>query len=626
MLIVALMNPMGNEERQASRPARAIRFGPFELDLRAAELRKGAARIRLQTQPFQILVALLEHAGEVVLREEIRTMLWPDNTVVEFDHSINAAVKRLRDVLLDSADRPRYIETVAKRGYRFIGEVETASNRVSNPLQAESAESPLPSTSVAQYAPIPKLDIPLKAPPPIRQAPPPEVSSPSLEPPPPPITARKSRTGLIAAVCAAVLVLGAPAGWWLFQHSTAGSKSVQLTPFPLTAAQGMEFGASFSPDGNEVAYSWDGGDGKGFFHVYVKTIGSGKPLRLTTSATRDIFPAWSPDGRSIAFVRYLDRTCQVYVVPALGGAETKVIEGFLCSPNSWRPLDLPAPAWSPDGKFLGIPVSTSSDSHQTSLFLVRVENGERLRLTTPPDAEAADFSPVFSPDGRVLLFTRRLGDARCALYLLNLAQGYRPVGEPTLLGKKTDEPSGFTGVAWTADGSAVIYSFKVGRNRHLMRVQAKAGAEPERLMFAGDRAEYPATAPRANRLAYTQVLSETHIWQIEPGKPVRTFSASTRVDYAPQYSPDGRRVVFASSRSGLLPDMDVRGGWRGSSTVDTLRRDGSRLTTLVAGRTVDRLRSSLGGGISSFCDVRRWGPNPPINYRAGRRSQTELVP
>jgi TolB-like protein len=100
-----------------------VHFGEFELDLRAAELRKGDQRVRLQEQPFQILVELLEHPGEVVLREEIRKKLWPGNTVVEFDHSINAAVKRLRDALQDSAESPRYIETVARRGYRFIGSV-----------------------------------------------------------------------------------------------------------------------------------------------------------------------------------------------------------------------------------------------------------------------------------------------------------------------------------------------------------------------------------------------------------------------------------------------------------------------------------------------------------------------
>src|SRR5438477_13110541 len=92
-------------------PPFSIRFGAFELDLRAAELRKNGHKIRLQEQPFQILVALLERPGEVVLREEIRRKLWPNNTVVEFDHSINAAVKRLRGSLQDSAEKPRYIET-----------------------------------------------------------------------------------------------------------------------------------------------------------------------------------------------------------------------------------------------------------------------------------------------------------------------------------------------------------------------------------------------------------------------------------------------------------------------------------------------------------------------------------
>jgi DNA-binding winged helix-turn-helix (wHTH) protein len=104
-------------------------FGDFELDVRAGELRKHGIRIRLQDQSFQILLMLLEHPGEVVLREEIRQTLWPNNTVVEFDHSINAAIKRLRNALLESAEVPRYIETLAKRGYRFLGEVERVCER-----------------------------------------------------------------------------------------------------------------------------------------------------------------------------------------------------------------------------------------------------------------------------------------------------------------------------------------------------------------------------------------------------------------------------------------------------------------------------------------------------------------
>jgi Tol biopolymer transport system component/DNA-binding winged helix-turn-helix (wHTH) protein len=103
---------------------RFLRFGPFELDVRAGELHKHGIRIKLREQPVQILLLLLEHPGEVVLREEIRLRLWPNDTIVEFDHGINAAIQKLRVALGDAADEPRYVETVARRGYRFLAEVE----------------------------------------------------------------------------------------------------------------------------------------------------------------------------------------------------------------------------------------------------------------------------------------------------------------------------------------------------------------------------------------------------------------------------------------------------------------------------------------------------------------------
>jgi len=121
----------------AARALSIVRFGPYELDLRSAELRKKDFKIRLQEQPFQILVALLECPGEVVLREEIRRKLWPDETVVvEFDHSINTAVKRLRDALCESAEKPRYIETLARRGTALSRRYRTRSrNRLSRELR-----------------------------------------------------------------------------------------------------------------------------------------------------------------------------------------------------------------------------------------------------------------------------------------------------------------------------------------------------------------------------------------------------------------------------------------------------------------------------------------------------------
>lgn len=115
------------------------RFGPFEADVKAAELYRGGARLRLQMQPFQVLIALLERPREVVTREELRQRLWPEDTFVDFDHGLNTAMAKLRDVLGDSAGNPRYIETIAKRGYRFLGDVEGVGPAESIPLAAPAA-------------------------------------------------------------------------------------------------------------------------------------------------------------------------------------------------------------------------------------------------------------------------------------------------------------------------------------------------------------------------------------------------------------------------------------------------------------------------------------------------------
>src|SRR5918999_5166036 len=121
-----LLYPMLPLER---RSLNVKRFGTFEVDLRARELRKGGIRIRLQDQPFEILAVMLERPGEVVTRDELRERLWPAGTFVDFEHSLNAAVKRLRAALGDDADNPRFVETLHKRGYRFIAAVQTESGQ-----------------------------------------------------------------------------------------------------------------------------------------------------------------------------------------------------------------------------------------------------------------------------------------------------------------------------------------------------------------------------------------------------------------------------------------------------------------------------------------------------------------
>ncbi len=121
----------------SNREARLLRFGIFEVDLSAGELRKNGARIRLQEQPFQVLTALLQNAGQVVTREELREKIWPADTFVDFDHSLNTAVNKIRESLGDSASSPRFVETLARRGYRFIASVESvaAAGTASAPAQ-----------------------------------------------------------------------------------------------------------------------------------------------------------------------------------------------------------------------------------------------------------------------------------------------------------------------------------------------------------------------------------------------------------------------------------------------------------------------------------------------------------
>ncbi len=135
--VVMPMSPSNKENR-------LLRFGVFEVDLAAGELRKNGGRIRLQKQPFQVLAALLQNAGQVVTREELREKIWPADAFVDFDHSLNTAVNKIREALGDSASSPRFVETLARRGYRFIASVENAEVETTMPAPALHPELHVP--------------------------------------------------------------------------------------------------------------------------------------------------------------------------------------------------------------------------------------------------------------------------------------------------------------------------------------------------------------------------------------------------------------------------------------------------------------------------------------------------
>jgi cholera toxin transcriptional activator len=148
---------------QGNQDVSVLRFGMFELNLTAGELRKNGAKLRLQEQPLQVLILLLQRAGDVVTREELRQKLWPSDTFVDFDHSLNTAVNKLRDTLGDSASSPRYIETLARRGYRFIAPVKLEESPSAHPSRALKQTELVSSSSVVPSLPNlhPELEVPV---------------------------------------------------------------------------------------------------------------------------------------------------------------------------------------------------------------------------------------------------------------------------------------------------------------------------------------------------------------------------------------------------------------------------------------------------------------------------------
>jgi Tol biopolymer transport system component len=350
---------------------------------------------------------------------------------------------------------------------------------------------------------------------------------------------------------------------WLFR-GTAREPAAAPEVVPLTSYAGIEQSPSFSPDGNQVAFSWSG-EKQDNFDIYVKLIGYPTPQRLTTDPADDVSPAFSPDGRSIGFVRVSKEHASFIVIPAIGGPERVVAEVTLPANFVGGRLF----AWFPDGKWIVT----------DGLALLSTETGETRRLTSPPKSPT-DHSPAVSPDGHTVAFIRSAFWSGSDIYLLDLTEDLKPKGEPRRL---TSLKSGIWGSAWTPDGREIIVSSGDLFHASLWRVPASSSAEPEQLPFTGE-AYLPAISRIGNRLAYAkQSTPDSNIWRLSlsgpgvaSGSPAR-FITSTRTDTAPQYSPDGQRIAFESDRSGVygiwVCDAD------GANAVELFSRAGASAGT-----------------------------------------------
>jgi Tol biopolymer transport system component len=346
-------------------------------------------------------------------------------------------------------------------------------------------------------------------------------------------------------------VLGA-FGWWLLsswapkRSTDIPTVSVKVTPF--TSDGGEKRDPALSPDGELVAYSW-AGPADDNWDIYVKGRGPGtRPLRLTENPSQDRSPVWSPDGRQIAFVRDLDGGPAIYTAPWPSGQERRLIQ--LTGPiNMFGDYYfVTILSWSPDGEWLAFVEKPSADE-PARIVRLALATLEKQPLTSPPSDTGGDFYPALSPNGSQLAFVRSSTGGYG-----NQDVWVQPAGGPGPRQLTFERYAEIGGLAWTPDGREIVFTILYPR-RTILRVSL-AGGEPRPVAGVGQGAGLPSI--RGSRMVYDQQTAYPgDFWRVPgrgasaPGGEPERLIASSGSDYHPAYSPDGRRIAFSSSRSGV---------------------------------------------------------------------------
>jgi Tol biopolymer transport system component/DNA-binding winged helix-turn-helix (wHTH) protein len=518
-----------------------IRFGPFELDPVNRELRKHGISVRLQPQQFAVLLMLAQRAGQIVSRDEIHQHIWGTDTFVDFERGINFAINQIRAALGDDAASPRFIETIPRRGYRFIAPIENGASSDSasaTPIaQIENGKSAGPATSVTpisgdrtstasrdqdQVNSLPDVNAAL-------------ADAPARPPFAKAILIGLSVLAIIAAGLLSYRVLSARA-----KHTLPTSQFPNLRITQLTSLPGQYWDPAFSPDGRQIAFLWDGENPlKG--DLYVQLAGSEKPLRLTHSSTGYVCCAdWSPDGRQIIFGRCDDNGGGVFTIPTLGGSERKLTE-VVCQFNYAG-----GAKWTADGRSLVLADRCTPDA-PPGIVVFSQQTGEKRCLHSPPANEDGDVVPVLSPDQKTVAFLRGAWD----VYEIDTVAFSG--GNLRRLTNESVYWTDFT-LMWSPDGKYIAFEFSRDRMA--------------RVPVSGGPIEFNSVYPRVGtlsrdgrRLAYVEPATT---WRFAPvvwraklsnagGKVIsqsRVLVSATGGNSSAQLSPSEQQLVFHSMRSG----------------------------------------------------------------------------
>ena len=344
-----------------------VRFGPYEVDLHTRELWKFGTRMKLVGQPFEILAFMLSRPGELVTREDLRERLWPGETFVDFNHGLNAAINKLRDILSDSADDPKYIETLPRRGYRFIAKVEQA---VAEEVAAPAIAAPAPQVAVEAFV-----------------TPPSEAAT----------THQRSPRWIWWSVAGVALLVMAFAvfvsflkisGAWAerVKRSSGVAATTTLKGTQRTVAYGgKNEGPQFSPDSTRLVFM---SDRTGSRDLWISDDSGATARQLTTMGDAGT-PRWSPDGKKIAFDSHVHKYTAVWMIDASGGAPRLLVAGD---------FDNSVPNWSHDGKYLYF---ASNRTGQDEIWRLELETGKQEQIT-----RGGGFAPQESSDGKFIYYAK----------------------------------------------------------------------------------------------------------------------------------------------------------------------------------------------------------------------------
>lgn len=509
------------------RPSDRVRIGDRIVDIPLREIAPadGGEPVRITLKALGVLLALVAHAGKPVSREALFEWVWPDT--LPTDDVLTQAVTQLRKAFGDDRERPRYIDTIAKQGYRLVAPVAWVMD--------EAAAEP-------------------------------SVEAHRLEATPSATAAKPGRQALRVTGAVALVALVAGGAWWSRRPpapvpavsaatASAPATSRVLASFVRIASlpQSEEW-PSLSPDGALVVYSRANGGGAS---LVLQTASATAPRVLTApqAGQKDLMPAWSPDGQRIAFSRVVDTRCRIMLVPASGGPVQEVGE---CLADDAHPV-----SWYPDGRALvgAQRPGGKAKSVERALHRMALDEGRWRRIDYVRSPSDEDMSPVVSPDGRWIAFHRNL----------SIADVWRMPAEGGTPERLTDLRTNLYGLAWARDNRHLVFArYREGRV-YLSRLDTATGRIVE-AVAGNDNMMYPAMARSGDAIAFEVESTQSRMRRVALDDGEGAMAASRRLfdssgsNLMPAIAPDGHQILFYSSRTG-----DQRLWWLDQRDPDSLR-------------------------------------------------------